>query len=1009
MRPDDLAEADKRLEALHSYGILDTPPEAAFDDLTRLAAQICGTPFALVSLIDEARQWFKSRVGMAAQEDSLEHAFCTHAIREHEILIVPDTHLDPRFASNLRVIEAPRIRFYAGAVLRTPKGVPLGTLCVYDDKPHALSAEQRDALLILARQVMAQLELRRRRSRSAAAKATQSQVEQALEDERAVLETLSQVGAELTAELDLERLLQKITDAATRLTGAAFGALFYNAHNEQGQIYQLYTLSGAPREAFERYPAPRNTAVFAPTFRGEGVVRSADITQDPRYGKNAPHKGLPQGHLPVRSYLAVPVASRAGEVIGGLLFGHPEAGVFADRSERLASGIASQAAIAIDNARLYQQAKADLAARERAQEALRQSEGRYRTLLETIPQLVWTADVKGRCDYVNQQWCDYTGLPAQALIGSGWLETVHPEDREHTLKAWQAATRDEQNYEVEYRLRSSQGNYRWFKTGGRPLRDAQGEVLQWFGTCTDVTESVQAREALAADQARLEQLIAERTQERDRLWQLSKDIMGVTDFEGSIIAVNPACTTILGYTQEELKDLGGDALVHPEDRAARRVAFSQLKDGGPVPRFESRYRHKNGAYRWLSWTAVPNLDERRIYVTARDVTAEKAAAEALHQVEESLRQSQKMEAVGQLTGGIAHDFNNLLLAMNSSLELIRRKPEESERVRRWAETGLKAGERGAKLTGQLLAFSRTQKLELKPLMVSELLLGMRDLLVRSLGPLVRLQLQVDDAAIPVLADATQLELAILNLAINAKDAMPEGGKLSIWLHPRQLKGDPELPDGQYLEVCVADTGTGMAAEVAARAFEPFFTTKGVGQGTGLGLSQVYGMAQQGGGTVRIDSRLGEGTTVRLLLRRSIKAAVGERARAQENLPPAATGTATILVVDDDQDVRSMLVDSLEGFGYRVVAAEDGYAGLAALRRSEPDLMLLDFAMPGLNGAEVAREARALRPELPIVFVSGYSTTAAIEQVMGAEAMMLRKPFSLEQLEKAVAEALQEKA
>lgn len=385
-----------------------------------------------------------------------------------------------------------------------------------------------------------------------------------------------------------------------------------------------------------------------------------------------------------------------------------------------------------------------------------------------------------------------------------------------------------------------------------------------------------------------------------------------------------------------------------------------------------------------------------------------ARTQALRQAEEALRQSQKMEALGQLTGGIAHDFNNLLLAMNGSLELIRRSSEDGERVRRLAQNGLKAGERGAKLTSQLLAFSRAQKLELKSVIVADLLLEMRDLLARSLGPTVALRLQVDEARISVLADPTQLELAVLNLAINAKDAMPERGTLTISLHPRSVEGDPELPDGDYLEIRVSDTGSGMPPEVAARAFEPFFTTKGVGQGTGLGLSQVYALARRAGGTVRIESGAGEGTRVRLFLRHS-EGVGGQNTQRQESAVSAADARAAlVLVVDDDQDVRGVLAETLETFGHRVLEAEDGHAGLAALERADPDLILLDFAMPGLNGAEVAREVRAKRPELPIVFVSGYSNTAAIEDVMGAGARILRKPFHIADLELVVSEALEQK-
>ncbi|HYZ21683.1 MAG TPA: ATP-binding protein [Rhodopila sp.] len=373
-------------------------------------------------------------------------------------------------------------------------------------------------------------------------------------------------------------------------------------------------------------------------------------------------------------------------------------------------------------------------------------------------------------------------------------------------------------------------------------------------------------------------------------------------------------------------------------------------------------------------------------------------------IETALRQSQKMEAVGQLSGGIAHDFNNLLQGLAGSLDLIRRKPNDSERVRRWAEAGLQAAERGAKLTGQLLAFSRTQRIEAKPVIVSELVSGIQDLLIRTLGPMIRITFELDADRVAVLSDPTQLEMAVLNLAINARDAMPSGGELTIATRLRRITGDPELEPAAYVELSVSDTGIGMSTETAARAFDPFYTTKGVGKGTGLGLSQVYGIARQAGGTARIESRPGQGTTVRVLLRRT------DLAIETDNSPAAVesevvTPSATVLVIDDDADVRRFLTDSLDALGYRVAAAADGHMGLRALESIAPDVMVVDFAMPGLNGAEVAKAARARLPRLPIIFASGCADTAAIDEVAGPDTPVLRKPFRVDELQVAVAEVL----
>jgi CheY-like chemotaxis protein len=326
-------------------------------------------------------------------------------------------------------------------------------------------------------------------------------------------------------------------------------------------------------------------------------------------------------------------------------------------------------------------------------------------------------------------------------------------------------------------------------------------------------------------------------------------------------------------------------------------------------------------------------------------------------------------------------------------------------VHRWAEAGLKAAHRGAKLTAQLLAFSRSQKLEHQQVNLSALLSVMRELLARTLGPTIRIQIDLGAHSTGVLCDQTQLEMAVLNLAINARDAMPNGGELRIATHERTIVHDPELPTGRYIEVAVSDTGMGMSAEVAAKAFDPFFTTKGAGKGTGLGLSQVYGMARQAGGVARIQSMPQQGTTVRLLLpgHDKIRSAAAER---EESDSPIASMQATVLVVDDDADVRQFLVETLQTFGYHVLEADDGYAGLSVLARSSPHLAIVDYAMPSLTGVEMVRELRLKRPDLPILFASGYAETSEIEEALDENTSILRKPFEISKLQQIVSELLQ---
>ncbi|THD71163.1 response regulator [Phenylobacterium sp.] len=376
--------------------------------------------------------------------------------------------------------------------------------------------------------------------------------------------------------------------------------------------------------------------------------------------------------------------------------------------------------------------------------------------------------------------------------------------------------------------------------------------------------------------------------------------------------------------------------------------------------------------------------------------------------EEALRQSQKMEALGQLTGGIAHDFNNLLQVVHGAFELIRRKPEDTAKVAAWSENGIAAAERGASLTRQLLAFSRSQKLELRAFVAADLIADMHDLLVRTLGPDIVLAVALDDTRAAVMSDRTQLELAVLNLAINARDAMPDGGRLTISTAIRTIEaGDPVLEPGEYVDLSVADTGEGMSPEVIERAFDPFFTTKGVGKGTGLGLSQVYGVARQAGGAARIASQPGQGTRVSLLLRRSAVAAEASEAPSAPEPILAPESGRTVLVVDDEDAVRSLACQTLELLGYRVLEADSGAKALDMLETVCPDLMLFDYAMPIMNGAELARLARVRCPGVPIVFASGYADTDQVEAALGGEATILRKPFNMDALARTVAALLRD--
>ena len=381
-----------------------------------------------------------------------------------------------------------------------------------------------------------------------------------------------------------------------------------------------------------------------------------------------------------------------------------------------------------------------------------------------------------------------------------------------------------------------------------------------------------------------------------------------------------------------------------------------------------------------------------------NATLEKRVAERTRELQlaqDALLQSQKMEAVGQLVSGLAHDFNNVLAAVKGALEIVRRRPDNAERVREIAAAGLEASARGAKLTAQLLAFARSQRIQLQPIFVRDVVEAIRDLLVGTVGPMIKLEMHMHPVRMAVMADPTQVEMMLLNLAINARDAMPDGGTLAIGVSPRSISDDAEIGNGDYVEVWVRDTGTGMDQETLRRAMEPFFTTKPVGKGTGLGLAQIYGSARQAGGTVRIESAPGAGTTVRVLLPRTTEAptvhADGDPG------PDFSARPAKLLLVDDDDIVRPVLAESLRVQGHTVTEAADGPAALAMLEAERPDLVISDFAMPGMNGAELARYGKQRWPDLPFIFISGFADVDAITSAISGEVVILMKPFDSQDL------------
>jgi PAS domain S-box-containing protein len=624
----------------------------------------------------------------------------------------------------------------------------------------------------------------------------------------------------------------------------------------------------------------------------------------------------------------------------------------------------------------------------------------------------------------SPEYLQIHGLPPDAANESheDWVRRIHPEDREATEKKFRdAVASNVRDYTVRYRIiRPSDGETRWISVKSTIERDANGRPLRLIGAHADVTEQVVAEQALRqseeryrklADQlaelnATLAQRVEEKTRERDRIWNVSQDLLVVADRDGVWRTVNPAWTQTLGWSEAELLDRTSEWLEHPDDNGATRAHIRELGARETTVKFENRFRHKDGSYRWLSWVAVSDRDSN--YAVARDVTAEKAAVERLKATEEALLQSQKMEAVGQLTGGIAHDFNNLLTGIVGSLDLLQTRLNQgrTDNVARYIEAAMTSANRAAALTHRLLAFARRQPLVPKVVDVNQLVVSLEDLLRRTIGETIDLEIIALDNLWCTLCDPNQLESALLNLAINARDAMPDGGKLVIATSNVRLDNVAANPSalapGDYICIGVTDTGTGMSAEVAARAFDPFFTTKPIGQGTGLGLSMIYGFARQSNGHATIDSKLDQGTSVKLYLPRHHGLLPTEHAPGVNAGQHAATGE-TVLVVEDEPVVRGVILEMLGEQGYRTIEAGDGPSGLHQLHMNEQiDLLITDVGLPGMNGRQLADLARETRPDLKILFITGYAESVAIADGFLQPGMeMITKPFDLDHLSRRI--------
>ena len=678
----------------------------------------------------------------------------------------------------------------------------------------------------------------------------------------------------------------------------------------------------------------------------------------------------------------------------------------------------------------------DATDRKQAEARIVEQEARYRATTDSIDQMIWSTRPDGFHDYFNHRWYEYTGMPDGSTDGAAWSGIFHPDDQERAWTVWRHSLATGEPYHIEYRLRHRSGEYRWVLGRAQPVRDAGGAIVRWYGTCTDIHDF---------------KLADERVRELEERYRLASratsDAIWDWDFATGRVRWNESLEALFGHATPETGIEGWTDNIHPDDRGRVSGSIHAAIDG-TAQRWSADYRFRRidgsyaevfdrgfiardadgkavrliGAMQDLTERRQAEAELRRLTETLEERVAERTEELAasnrqlVGQIEErervagTLRQMQRLEAVGQLTSGVAHDFNNLLTVIIGNLGFVQRGIKDqpnAEKLGRRLGFMEAAAERGAKLTSQLLAFSRRQRLEPKPLDLNGAVANLRDLLQTTMGGSVRVETVLSDQLWSALVDPTQIELVILNLAINARDAMQVGGSLTVETSNATLVRAPRRPEepepGDYVVIAVCDTGYGMSEEVRAKAFEPFFTTKEIGKGTGLGLSQVLGFAKQSGGGVCIDGRPGEGTTVKVFLPRA-------GAVRREVLPPVAADAprrrdgTVVLLIDDDTAVREVTAEILREANFHVIEAGSGGAGLEALDRTERvDVLLVDFMMPGMNGAEVAREAQLRRPGLPTLFVTGYADLDAIRSV--GEERIVAKPFQPARLFQAIEHVL----
>ncbi len=796
-----------------------------------------------------------------------------------------------------------------------------------------------------------------------------------------VAETTARVLSERRREalLDLDERLRNVTDtaqlsfAASQLLGDALGAarVGYGVIDERAGTIAVERNWSAPgiHDVAGHHDLADYGGYFEDLLCGE-VVAVVDVALDPRTA-DKPDAFV---RLGIQAFLDVPVVEEGRGA--AILFVHSVVPrVWTEEEKTLVRDFAERTRAAI--------------ARRTAERDLHESAARLAATFSQAAAGFAESDIEGRFFAVNDSYCEIVGRSREELLSLTMQEITHPDDLPVNRPLFEAAAAGGPAFDIEKRYLRPDGSVVWVRNSVAGVRDASGEVRSMLAVSVDITSRKTAEAALRTLNETLVMQVAARSAERDRLWDLSQDMLARADYSGMMSAVSPAWERVLGWSEEELLSRGYATFMHPDDMPPTLDALTLMSQTMRPARFENRIATRDGGWKPIEWTVAPEPDGFNFIAVGRDLSEAKAREAELAAAQEQLRQSQKLESMGQLTGGVAHDFNNLLTPILGTLDMLQRGGLGGERERRLIAGAMQSAERARTLVQRLLAFARRQPLQASPVDLAKLAHGMVELVASTTGPQIEVVVDAPDGLPPANTDPNQIEMAILNLAVNARDAMPDGGTLRIAVTAETIgrQHRTRLRPGRYLCLAVGDTGIGMDGETLTRAIEPFFSTKGIGKGTGLGLSMVHGLATQLGGALSIRSTPGLGTCVELWLPQSDHAPSDAQPDVAE--APQAGRRRSVLLVDDEELVRLSTADMLAELGYEVSEASSAEEALRLLDHGFcPDLLVTDHLMPGMSGTELARVVRQRAPDIRTLIVSGYAETDGI----ALDLPRLTKPF-----------------